>query len=90
MELILGNSMFLNILLSYSNLNVQIGIIGFGRFGQFLAKTFRHYCDIFATSRGDYTVIARNLGVVFLKTAEEMLKMKMDVVVLCTRYILIY
>lgn len=32
---------------------LKIGIIGFGKFGQFLAKTFTKYHDVFAANKGD-------------------------------------
>ena len=37
---------------------MKIGILGFGRFGQFLAETFSKYHNISAYSRSDYTSIA--------------------------------
>ena len=46
---------------------MKIGIIGFGRFGQFLAKEFVNYgWNVYATSRSDYTHIANELNVTFL------------------------
>jgi len=42
---------------------LRIGIVGFGTFGQFLAKTFTKHHDVVATSRSDYTKEAEQLGV---------------------------
>ena len=39
-----------------------IGIIGFGKFGQFLAKTFVKRNDVYAMSKEDKTVAAKELG----------------------------
>lgn len=41
---------------------LNIGIIGFGNFGQFLAKTFRKYHNVRATSRSDHSKTAAALG----------------------------
>lgn len=41
---------------------LNIGIIGFGRFGQFIAKSFKKYGNVIGTSRSDYTTIAEDLG----------------------------
>lgn len=42
---------------------LNIGIIGFGTFGQFLAKTFSVNNNVYASSRSDYTDLAQALGV---------------------------
>ena len=43
---------------------LTIGIIGFGRFGQFVARAFaKHGHNIIVTSRSDYTDIANEMGV---------------------------
>lgn len=54
---------------------LRIGIVGFGNFGQFLARTFARsgQHQIYATSRSDYTAAAQRLGVKFFFTAEAML-----------------
>ena len=41
---------------------LTIGIIGFGRFGQFIAKSFIKYGNVVGTSRSDYTDIADEMG----------------------------
>jgi len=42
---------------------MRIGIVGFGPFGQFLAKTFSLDSDVFAMSRSDHAEIAERIGV---------------------------
>ena len=34
---------------------LRIGVLGFGRFGQFIAKTFTKYGSVVGISRGDYS-----------------------------------
>ena len=45
---------------------LNIGIIGFGRFGQFIAKSFAKYGNVVGTSRTDYTEIANEIGVSYI------------------------
>lgn len=63
-----------------------IGLIGFGRFGQFIAKTFAKYGKVVATSRTDYTDIAESLGVKYvpLSNPEQFLAEGLDVIVVAT------
>ena len=53
---------------------LNIGIVGFGNFGQFLANTMRHGNNIFASSRSDYTKVASRMGVKFYRDVNEMLR----------------
>lgn len=41
---------------------LKIGVVGFGKFGQFISKTFVKNHDVFAMGRGDYTLPARDIG----------------------------
>lgn len=41
---------------------LKIGIIGFGKFGQFIGKTFIKNHDVFAMSREDYSMAAKEIG----------------------------
>jgi prephenate dehydrogenase len=43
-----------------------IGIVGFGRFGQFIAKTFARHGRVVVTSRTDYSDEAERLGVTYV------------------------
>jgi arogenate dehydrogenase (NADP+) len=40
--------------------------VGFGRFGQFIAKSFAKHGRVIGTSRGDYTHVADEIGVTFI------------------------
>eukprot|EP00815_Leptocylindrus_aporus_P006166 CAMPEP_0116050134 /NCGR_PEP_ID=MMETSP0322-20121206/200_1 /TAXON_ID=163516 /ORGANISM="Leptocylindrus danicus var. apora, Strain B651" /LENGTH=431 /DNA_ID=CAMNT_0003532627 /DNA_START=151 /DNA_END=1446 /DNA_ORIENTATION=- len=42
---------------------LKIGVMGFGRFGQFIAKSFIKYGNVVGTSRSDYSKIASEMGV---------------------------
>lgn len=63
---------------------LTIGVVGFGRFGQFVAKTLQKYARVVATSRSDYTEIARDMGVKYVPLAnpEAFFGEGLDVVVL--------
>ena len=63
-----------------------IGIMGFGRFGQFMAKTFAKHGRVVATSRSDYTDIANNMGVTYVPLSDltSFLEEELDVIVLAT------
>lgn len=41
---------------------LKIGVIGFGKFGQFIAKTFVKDHDVVGMGRGDYTIPAKEMG----------------------------
>eukprot|EP00591_Stephanopyxis_turris_P009223 CAMPEP_0195509892 /NCGR_PEP_ID=MMETSP0794_2-20130614/2693_1 /TAXON_ID=515487 /ORGANISM="Stephanopyxis turris, Strain CCMP 815" /LENGTH=468 /DNA_ID=CAMNT_0040637211 /DNA_START=136 /DNA_END=1542 /DNA_ORIENTATION=+ len=64
---------------------LSIGIIGFGRFGQFLARTFaKHGTKVVVTSRSDYTDIANGMGVSYIPLSDmkSFLNQDLDVIVL--------
>ncbi|KAK9141777.1 hypothetical protein Syun_011177 [Stephania yunnanensis] len=67
---------------------LKIAIVGFGRFGQFLAKTFvKHDHSVLAynrTSRIDYSDVARKLGVLFFDDPHDLCEQHPDVVIICT------
>lgn len=44
---------------------LKIGIIGFGKFGQFLAQTFVKSHIVHGTARADYSVVAKEIGADF-------------------------
>jgi prephenate dehydrogenase len=60
-----------------------IGIVGFGRFGQFIARTFAKHGRVVVTSRSDYTDVASRLGVTYvpLDDPNAFLEQGLDVVV---------
>lgn len=63
---------------------LTIGVVGFGRFGQFIAKTFAKYGNVVVTSRSDYTDIATTMGAKYIPLAhpEAFLAEGLDVIVL--------
>eukprot|EP00275_Glaucocystis_incrassata_P001045 EC121611.1.p1 GENE.EC121611.1~~EC121611.1.p1 ORF type:complete len:156 (+),score=11.65 EC121611.1:27-494(+) len=64
---------------------MRIGIVGFGNFGQFLAKTFvKHGHAVSATSRTDYTACANALGVSFTTDVNEFCRAQPDCVIFST------
>lgn len=65
---------------------LQIGIIGFGRFGQFLAKTFVKHANIIAIDKDDQTSAAHELGVEFFPFFQmsAFMRRPLDVVLLST------
>jgi arogenate dehydrogenase (NADP+) len=62
---------------------LTIGIVGFGRFGQFIAKTFAKYGTVVVTSRSDYGKVAQALGVTYVSLDEplQFLSYQPDVIV---------
>ncbi|CAB9518296.1 Dehydrogenase [Seminavis robusta] len=65
---------------------LTIGVMGFGRFGQFIARTFSKYGRIVVTSRSDYTDIANGMGVKYvpLSNLDAFLAEDLDVIVVAT------
>lgn len=64
---------------------LKIAIIGFGNFGQFLAKTFvRQGHTVLAHSRSDYFDVARKLGVSFFQDPHDLCEEHPEVVLLCS------
>ncbi len=64
---------------------LTIGIVGFGTFGQFLAKRFiaaGH--TVLATSRSPYNDIAESMGVQYFQDADDFCESHPDVVILAT------
>ena len=41
---------------------LKIGVIGFGKFGQFISQKFVAEHDVLAMGRGDHTVAANKIG----------------------------
>ncbi|KAL5547731.1 hypothetical protein UlMin_002962 [Ulmus minor] len=71
-----------------SSNKLKIAIIGFGNFGQFLAKTFlRQGHSVLAHSRSDYSRIAREIGVSFFSDPDDLCEQHPEVILLCTSII---
>ena len=49
---------------------LTIGIIGFGRFGAFIGKSFSKYGNVIGTSRSDYTKIANEMGAKYIPLSD--------------------
>lgn len=65
--------------------NLKIAIVGFGNFGQFLAKTFvRQGHTVLAYSRTDYSDIAQSMGVSFFSDTYDLCEEHPEVILLCT------
>ncbi|KAL3334394.1 hypothetical protein AABB24_030901, partial [Solanum stoloniferum] len=64
---------------------LRIGIIGFGPFAQFLAKTMMkqgHFIRV--TSRSDYSELCANLGILFFRDMGAFLESDNEVVMIST------
>ncbi|XP_022999295.1 arogenate dehydrogenase 1, chloroplastic-like [Cucurbita maxima] len=67
------------------NSKLKIAIIGFGNFGQFLAKTMvKQGHTVLAYSRSDYAAVAEELGVSYFSDADDLCEEHPEVVLLCT------
>ena len=65
---------------------LKIGVVGFGRFGQFIAKTLGRHGKIVVTSRSDYTDIANDMGAEYvpLSDPDAFLDKNLDVIIMAT------
>ncbi|KAB2024017.1 hypothetical protein ES319_D06G059200v1 [Gossypium barbadense] len=64
---------------------LKVAIVGFGNFGQFLAKTLaRQGHSVLAYSRTDYRDAAQKLGVSFFSDANDLCEEHPEVILLCT------
>lgn len=67
------------------NSKLKIAIVGFGNFGQFLAKTIvRHGHKVLAYSRSDYSHVAQELGISYFDDADDLCEQHPEVILLCT------
>jgi len=68
---------------------LKIGIVGFGNFGQFLAKTFVKYADVYGINRSDKSNAAKQIGAKFYPSYDvaNFLKNNLDVIIMCTSVI---
>nr|UIP35202.1 arogenate dehydrogenase 1 [Leucojum aestivum] len=63
---------------------LKIAIVGFGNFGQFIAKGLRRQGhQVLATSRSDYSDYCKSNGIHFFRSMEEMCEEKPDIVLIC-------
>ena len=63
---------------------LKIGVMGFGRFGQFIAHSFSKYGNVIGTSRSDYTDVANEMDAIFIPLSQPdiFLNESLDVIVL--------
>lgn len=67
------------------NSKLKIAIVGFGNFGQFLAKTMvKQGHTVLAYSRSDYSDVAEELGISYFSDADDLCEEHPEVVLLCT------
>ncbi|XP_044509012.1 arogenate dehydrogenase 2, chloroplastic [Mangifera indica] len=70
---------------SSSSRTLKIGILGFGTFGQFLAKTMIKQGHILhATSRTDHSQLCHQMGISFFRDLGAFLEADNDVILICT------
>lgn len=68
-----------------NGLRLKVAIVGFGNFGQFLAKTIvRQGHTVLGYSRSDYSEAAKKLGVTFFSDPDDLCEEHPDVILLCT------
>ncbi|XP_020234091.1 arogenate dehydrogenase 1, chloroplastic [Cajanus cajan] len=66
-------------------MSLKIGIVGFGSFGQFLAKTMiKQGHTLRATSRTDYSQLCHQMGIQFFRDVAEFLEADNHVILICT------
>lgn len=70
---------------SSSTTTLKIGIIGFGPFAQFLAKTMiKQGHTLRATSRSDHSQLCENLGISYFRDVLKFLEADNEVILICT------
>lgn len=68
-----------------SSRSLKIGIVGFGTFSQFLAKTMiKQGHSLRATSRTDYSQLCADMGIAFFSDVAAFLGADNDVIMICT------
>ncbi|XP_057855873.1 arogenate dehydrogenase 2, chloroplastic [Cryptomeria japonica] len=71
-----------------NNSKLKIGIVGFGNFGQFLAKTIvGQGHTVLAHSRRDYSEVAQKMGVSFYMDQDDFCEEHPEVILLCSSII---
>ncbi|CAJ1422882.1 unnamed protein product [Effrenium voratum] len=60
----------------------RIGVIGFGTFGQFIAKKLAAENDVFATSRENYSQVASHCNVTWCDSLDMLLDQNLDVLII--------
>ena len=81
--------LFFNIIGNYASLSpiskpykkLKIGIVGFGRFGQFLAENIKKYHNVIATSRNNYLDKANELNIPFINDLDVFMNQDLDIII---------
>lgn len=79
-----GEKSVLNLSNNIVNDKLTIGILGFGRFGQFLGKELVKKFKVIATSRTNYEIIANNYNIEFYDTLDKFFANKIDCLIVST------
>ncbi|XP_022938157.1 arogenate dehydrogenase 1, chloroplastic-like isoform X1 [Cucurbita moschata] len=67
------------------NSKLKIAVVGFGNFGQFLAKTIvKQGHTVLAYSRSDYSDVAEEMGISYFSDMDDLCEEHPEVVLLCT------
>ncbi|KAK6135498.1 hypothetical protein DH2020_030751 [Rehmannia glutinosa] len=67
---------------------LKIAVVGFGNFGQFLAKAFvRQGHTVYAHSRSNYLSVAESIGATFFSDLHDLCEQHPDVILICTSII---
>ena len=61
---------------------MKIGILGFGRFGQFLGETISKNHQVIAYSRSNYSDIAKQMNIEFYQSLSVFLQQEIDIIIL--------
>lgn len=79
------NSMSNNSIQLDDNSKLKIAVIGFGNYGQFLAKTMvRQGHEVLAYSRTNYSDVAQELGLSYFNDADDLCEQHPEVILICT------
>ncbi|VFQ83423.1 unnamed protein product [Cuscuta campestris] len=74
--------------ISPNSRQLKIAVLGFGNFGQFLAKAFvRQGHSVMAHSRSDHSLAAQSVGASFFSDPHDLCEQHPDVILLCTSII---
>ena len=65
-----------------ANKRLHIGIVGFGRFGQFMARKLSMYHKVSASSRSDYSDLAGEMQIDFYSNLDSLLEKNLDVILI--------
>lgn len=60
----------------------RVGLIGFGTFGQFLAKKLVLSYEVYATNRSNQSAAAGNMGVIWCESIEMLMEQRVEIIIL--------